>query len=119
MKAPSVILLNKDQSFNSFGYRAQKIYEYLLDEPEEASQYYFIQNFKMQLYDKMDVSLDMTIEDVYGKTVPAIIVFTEAIRFLNNHCLGVCNERDLEFTINDIFFVITVPAIWQMQQSSS
>ncbi|XP_052080222.1 heat shock 70 kDa protein 12A-like [Mytilus californianus] len=112
VKAPSVILLNKDQSFNSFGYRAQKIYEDLLDEPEEASQYYFIQNFKMQLYEKMDISLEMTIEDVYGKKVPAIIVFTEAIRFLKNHCLGVFNERDLKFTINDIFFVITVPAIW-------
>lgn len=54
----------------------------------------------------------MTIEDVCGKKVPAIIVFTEAIRFLKNHCLGVFNERDLKFTINDIFFVITVPAIW-------
>lgn len=52
VKAPTVILLNKDQSFNSFGYRAQKIYGDLLDEPEDASQYYFIQNFKMQLYDK-------------------------------------------------------------------
>lgn len=111
LKAPSVVLLNPDRTFNSFGYRAQSTYADLLDEPENAAKYYFLQHFKMQLHNR-EISLDMTIQDITGKDVPAIIVFTETIRYLKDHFLEKFNERRLDFTIKDMFFVITVPAIW-------
>lgn len=50
--------------------------------------------------------------DVTGKELPAIKVFTESIRFLKDHFLEMFTDKKLGFTINDVFFVITVPAIW-------
>ena len=56
MKAPSVLLLNPDQSFKSFGYRAQNDYTELLEEPEEASSYYYVKIFKMQLHNRVNTN---------------------------------------------------------------
>lgn len=54
MKAPSILLLNPDQSFNSFGYRAQNNYkQLLLVDPEKAVKYYYVQDFKMQLHNRV------------------------------------------------------------------
>ncbi|XP_071139912.1 heat shock 70 kDa protein 12A-like [Mytilus edulis] len=112
MKAPSILLLNPDQSFNCFGYRAQHTYSDLLDDdPDKAAKYYFVKNFKMQLHNR-EISLGMMILDVTGKELPAIKVFTESIRFLKDHFLEMFTDKKLGFTINDVFFVITVPAIW-------
>jgi hypothetical protein len=47
-------LLNPDQSFKSFGYRAQNDYTELLEEPEEASLYYYVKNFKMQPHNRVN-----------------------------------------------------------------
>ena len=54
----------------------------------------------------------MVISDVTGKKILAMKVFTESIKFLKDHCLKMFEDRGLQFTIKDIFFVITVPAIW-------
>ena len=56
--------------------------------------------------------MDMNIQDVSGKDIPAITVFTETIKYLKDHFLKMLNDRKLGFTMKDIFFVITVPAIW-------
>lgn len=53
-KAPSVLLFNPDKSFNSFGYRAQRNYFNLLEhDPDKAATYYFVKNFKIQLFNKV------------------------------------------------------------------
>lgn len=54
IKVPSLMLLNPDQSFNCFGYQAQHTYSDLLDnDPEKAAEYYFVENFKMQLFNRV------------------------------------------------------------------
>ena len=44
----------------------------------------------------------------------AIIVFSEAIRFLKDHLIHSLNERNAhnEIDVDDIMWVLTVPAIW-------
>lgn len=54
MKAPSVLLLNPDLSFNSFGYRAQYTYSDLLeDDSDNAAKHFYVKNFKMQLHNRV------------------------------------------------------------------
>lgn len=59
-----------------------------------------------------EISLEMTIQDITGKDMPAIKVFSESIRFLKEHFLQMFTCKKLGFTVKDVFFVITVPAIW-------
>ncbi|XP_076081199.1 heat shock 70 kDa protein 12A-like [Mytilus galloprovincialis] len=65
----------------------------------------------MQLHNR-EISLGMMILDVTGKELPAMKVFTESIRFLKDHFLEMLTDKKLSITIDDVFFVITVPAIW-------
>ena len=48
MKTPTCLLLNLDQSFNSFGYEAKDKFADL--EEEEARQYFYFESFKMILH---------------------------------------------------------------------
>ena len=50
-KTPTTLLLNSDDSFNSFGYEAEEIYHELI-ENEEHHDYHYFRRFKMMLYDK-------------------------------------------------------------------
>lgn len=54
----------------------------------------------------------MTIEDVTGKSVPAIDVFSLSIKALKDCLFELAETRGLELTMNDITWVLTVPAIW-------
>ena len=44
----------------------------------------------------------------------AIYVFSEAINYLKNHLIDTLNERNAgnDFSVSDIMWVLTVPAIW-------
>lgn len=53
-----------------------------------------------------------TIKDIAGKEMPALDIFAHAIRYLKDHLLKTLNLRTAVATINDILFVLTVPAIW-------
>lgn len=48
-KTPSVLLLNPDQSFNSFGYQAERKYTALAENGNECKKYFYFQRFKMIL----------------------------------------------------------------------
>ena len=54
----------------------------------------------------------MIIEDVTGKSVPAMKVFGISIRALMNHLFLTFTERGIEIEPMDIRWVLTVPAIW-------
>ena len=51
-KTPTTILLNKDQKFVAFGYEAESKYAELAEE-EENEDYFYIQRFKMLLYNTL------------------------------------------------------------------
>ncbi|CAC5408537.1 unnamed protein product [Mytilus coruscus] len=54
----------------------------------------------------------MTLEDITGKSVPAIDVFALSIKALVNHLMDALESRGTGVISNDIQWVLTVPAIW-------
>jgi hypothetical protein len=59
----------------------------------------------------------MEIEDILGKPMKAITIFSEAIRYIRKHLLGVLDDPNREEQVQieketDIHWVLTVPAIW-------
>lgn len=52
------------------------------------------------------------VEDMDEKPISALLVFTEAIKYLKNHLLNDLKKRNLDVPDNQIKWVLTVPAIW-------
>ncbi|XP_015717072.1 heat shock 70 kDa protein 12B-like [Coturnix japonica] len=110
-KTPTCILFNQNQEFKKFGYDAVMKYKKLSS--DEADKWYFFQNFKMSLYDRK-VTSDMMLEASNGKTLPALLVFAESLRYMEQHALNTIQEASFNTVCDpeEITWVITVPAIW-------
>lgn len=54
----------------------------------------------------------MVLEDITGKSVPAIDVFAHSIKALVKHLMDALECRGTGVRSNDIKWVLTVPAIW-------
>lgn len=113
MKTPTCLLLNPDQSFNSFGYEAKDKFADL--EEEEARQYFYFDCFKMILHNNESLNMNTTVEAANGKHIRALDVFKYSIKYLYTRALEVIKERtgDEDFGGNDVQWVLTVPAIWK------
>uniref|UniRef100_A0A8C6WXN0 Uncharacterized protein n=1 Tax=Neogobius melanostomus TaxID=47308 RepID=A0A8C6WXN0_9GOBI len=109
-KTPSCILLDHHGTFLYFGYEAKC--KYLEMHKDEAKNYYYFENFKMELYDK--VSNDASIKDVNKKSMSALRVFSAALNFLKEDALNTIlfNTNGVKFKVTDFTWVLTVPAIW-------
>ena len=51
-RAPTTLLLDKDQNFVAFGYEAENTYAELAED-EENGDYFYMRQFKMQLYNTL------------------------------------------------------------------
>ena len=56
----------------------------------------------------------MTITESTGKRLPAIDIFTEAIRFIKKQFLETLQSERLKVQVkeDEVHYIITVPAIW-------
>ncbi|XP_010189556.1 PREDICTED: heat shock 70 kDa protein 12B-like [Mesitornis unicolor] len=110
-KTPTCILFNQQQEFRKFGYDAVMKYKSLPS--SEAGNWYFFQDFKMKLYNTK-VTSDMMLKASNGKTLPALTVFSESLRYLKEHALNTIQEASFQTVCDpeEITWVITVPAIW-------
>lgn len=54
---------------------------------------------------------EILIEDEHGNTMPALTVFSESLRYLKQSLLDYVNDSVI-ISMDDIKWVITVPAIW-------
>lgn len=54
----------------------------------------------------------MMLDDEKGLKMSALIVFSECIRYLKDHCVSLIAEKKVSLTENDTHWVLTVPAIW-------
>uniref|UniRef100_A0A3Q0T8W4 Heat shock protein family A (Hsp70) member 12A.2 n=1 Tax=Amphilophus citrinellus TaxID=61819 RepID=A0A3Q0T8W4_AMPCI len=110
-KTPTCILFNEYEEFLSFGYEAKMMYTYMRG--EEAQKHYFFENFRMALCDRV-ISRDVTIKAANKKSMKALKVFTEALRFLKEHTLRTISENTAgrSFTASDFTWVLTAPVIW-------
>ncbi|XP_056019635.1 heat shock 70 kDa protein 12B-like isoform X3 [Ostrea edulis] len=126
-KAPTTVLLKPDQTFHSFGYDAEDKYATLTEADEHEGWYYF-SRFKMKLMNALDISKhqsgsnglfteqkrDMEIGDIDDKKMSFMTIIAHAIRYLKEHLLKQLKEKNVldTITVDGIFWVITVPAIW-------
>ncbi|XP_045172708.2 heat shock 70 kDa protein 12B-like [Mercenaria mercenaria] len=114
-KTPTVVLIKPDgQTLEAFGYDAENRYKDLIDE-EEHENYYYFQRFKMKLHKNLgeNINLDMTLKDEMGRMLPAIDVFSLAIKFLVDDMHRVVKDKIAGvIERSDVHWVISVPAIW-------
>ncbi|KAK3600520.1 hypothetical protein CHS0354_028720 [Potamilus streckersoni] len=115
MKAPTTVLFQPDgETFEAFGYEAENRYANIGEESEEAlNSWYYYRRFKMKLYNRK-ITRDLEIQDEKGHSLPAIKVFTAAIRYLKDDLLNEGRQgiKDGDLKESDVDWVITVPAIW-------
>ncbi|XP_029936731.1 heat shock 70 kDa protein 12A-like [Myripristis murdjan] len=110
-KTPTCILFNEDEEFFKFGYDAKMAYTKMSN--QEAKKYYLFENFKMSLYGKK-LNRNLTIEATNGKSMSAMKVITETLRYLKEHALNTVNDNTAraKFIASDFTWVLTLPAIW-------
>eukprot|EP00058_Branchiostoma_floridae_P027775 XP_002613266.1 hypothetical protein BRAFLDRAFT_68231 [Branchiostoma floridae] len=105
LKTPTCLLLDTEQQFHSFGFDAKEKYAQL-----EGADH----NRQSTFFTLQTITSDTTLTARNGKRLRAIDVFAHALRFLKDQALDVMRERtDVNFTTDDIQWVLTVPAIWQ------
>ncbi|XP_061183230.1 heat shock 70 kDa protein 12B-like [Saccostrea echinata] len=113
-KTPTTVLLDNDGNFVEFGFDAETRYAELAEE-EEHQEYFYFRRFKMLLYDKVrknKLTIDTKVPDIRGRELPAVKVFSHAIRFLKDHLIDSLKNRGSIVKKEDIAWVLTVPAIW-------
>ncbi|OWF55325.1 heat shock 70 kDa protein 12A-like [Mizuhopecten yessoensis] len=112
-KAPTAVLLDKNQQLVSFGYDALRDYADLT-EANKQTKFFLFSRFKMSLYTDQNLRANSMLTDIRGKHVPAIVVFSAVITYLRAHALdrirGIDNQMSLEG--KHVHWVVTVPAIW-------
>ncbi|KAL4221415.1 hypothetical protein ACF0H5_019673 [Mactra antiquata] len=113
LQAPTTVLMDEKKQFHSFGFEAETKYKSLTLTDDHKGWYYF-QYFKMSLYHGQDLSLGMKLTDSEGKTMEAITIFSEAIKYVHGHLLKRLKDALVdEIRPDQISWVITVPAIWR------
>ena len=112
LKTPTSILLNPQQEFECFGYDAEDRYTALANEDLHEEWYYF-RRFKMMLHGQLGIKRDVNVKTVDGKKeLPALTIFSMAIKFLKDHLTTTLDKRDTGVRPDDVQWVLTVPAIW-------
>lgn len=111
LKTPTSILLNPQQEFESFGYEAEDRYTALANEDLHHEWFYF-RRFKMMLHGSLGLKRDIMVKTYDNKKeLPALKIFSMAIRYLKDNLLTTLN-KSVEILADDIQWVLTVPAIW-------
>ena len=61
-----------------------------------------------------DLNKDTCIKAANGKTMPAMTIFSHALKFFKDHALQELSDQSAIKILNeDVKWVITVPAIWK------
>ncbi|XP_018545955.1 heat shock 70 kDa protein 12A-like [Lates calcarifer] len=109
-KTPTCILFNEEEEFLKFGYEAKITYTNM--HGEAAREHYFFEAFKMALYGTT-LNRDVMIKAANGKSMEALKIFTEALRYLKEDALETISAKTgRKFIASDFTWVLTVPAIW-------
>lgn len=110
LKLPTTVLLNGEKELVAFGYEAEEMYS-----GDEHLDYLYFHRFKMMLYDqirKERLTMDAKVKDIRGREMPALEIFTHAVKFMKNHLFKNLEGRGIKVDDFKIIWVLTVPAIW-------
>ncbi|XP_052792927.1 heat shock 70 kDa protein 12A-like isoform X2 [Mya arenaria] len=112
LKTPTSVLLKPDKTFHSFGFDAENEYSHLAEENNHENWMLF-RRFKMLLHQTKDgLHRETTVEDISGRKMPALTIFSMAIRYLKEQLMETLLSSKAGISESDIMYVITVPAIW-------
>nr|XP_022327057.1 myosin-10-like isoform X5 [Crassostrea virginica] len=111
-KTPTALMLGPKREFLAFGYDAET--KYSESEGSFASYYYF-HCFKLILQDNDNLNCDTLIRDATGKALDAMTVFSISIKYITDHLFKSLSNNFPEIEMDDIHFVLTVPAIWDQK----
>lgn len=113
LKTPTCLLLDPEQKFVTFGYEAAEKYAELEDAQDRS--YYFFDRFKMLLHgSEEELNRNTPLEARNGKHVRALDIFSHSLKFLKDKALErISGESGIEYTAEEVRWVITVPAIWK------
>ncbi|CAC5426153.1 unnamed protein product [Mytilus coruscus] len=124
-KAPTSVLINKNNEFVAFGFDAENKYIMNMEnnywDSDDSDQrtndeYRYFNRFKMELHNQR-VNLKTLIKDQNGEEMKALDIFAIAIEYLNKQVIGKLNTLErLNVRTQDLHYVITVPAIWDDQE---
>lgn len=117
-KTPTCALFNKKKELVAFGYDAEKQFTELTGDNKHQDYYYF-ERFKMKLYSESEdrrkrrLTNMSKIKDIKGEEMPAIDVFSAAIKYMKNCLIEELKEKNENVEeVENIRWVLTVPAIW-------
>lgn len=105
-KTPSALLLNPDQSFNSFGFDAEKKYASLTEDGKDCRKYFFFQRFKMILKSSLEKVIPPSCFLFWCIFIINIIVFIDNMKWL--HKIEICAQVSLIFSK---FFLYKIHAL--------
>lgn len=111
VKTPTCVLLTPGREFHSFGYEAEDMYRNLAKEDKHHG-WLFFRRFKMLLHNCETLTRETTVEDINGVSMPAITIFTMAIKYLKEQLLQSLDLSSGFVKETDIQYILTVPAIW-------
>lgn len=72
--------------------------------------YFFLIIFNKIYFQRL--STKTTVADIFGKELPAVDIFSHAIKYLKDHMINEHKNRGTSIEDSDIHWVLTVPAIW-------
>ncbi|XP_068713523.1 heat shock 70 kDa protein 12A-like [Montipora foliosa] len=112
-KTPTCLLLNPEKKFVEFGYEAAEKYAELEDDKDRS--FYYFDRFKMLLHGSEEtLNRDTLLEARNGKNVRALDIFSYSLEYLKDKALErISDESGIEYTAEEVRWVITVPAIWK------
>ncbi|XP_071128827.1 heat shock 70 kDa protein 12A-like isoform X1 [Mytilus edulis] len=112
-KEPTILLLNQEGQFDSFGSKAEeKLTQLQQEDPDGANDWYLFRNFKMQLYNNKSLSKLLKFKDLGGKSMKADYVFALCIEYIYNMVVEKIFDKDSSLKDYDIRWVLTCPAMW-------
>ncbi|XP_048774519.2 heat shock 70 kDa protein 12A-like isoform X2 [Ostrea edulis] len=114
-KAPTTVLMKPNgKDYISFGYEAER--DFVDMEPADQKKHYLFRQFKMKLFNDPNLSQSTKLKDITDKELPAVDVFAAVIRFFRESLQKRLDTKNVEdFTYDDVYWVITVPAIWDLK----
>ncbi|KAH3835083.1 heat shock 70 kDa protein 12A-like [Dreissena polymorpha] len=114
-KTPTILLLKKDLSFESFGYEAEETFAEITEDSDDVDDWHYFKYFKMKLYDENKDSKIRTtskVTDQNGREIDALHVISVSIKFIKDKIMDELKARIGVLRDDDVYFVLTCPAIW-------